>query len=149
MLNLNMDFDRMNSAGYLVNNLARLFWAGLQHRIKHLGIVPGQFATLLELWSNDGQTQKELVKKLDIEQATLANTLARMERDGLITRKEHPTDGRAQIIRLTEKAWAIREDAYKAANATNEKALSSLSNEEREQFISIMRKVLGQMRGDD
>lgn len=149
MLNMDMDFDRMNSAGYLVNNLARLFWAGLQQRIKPLGIVPGQFAALLELWSNDGQTQKELVRKLDIEQATMANTLARMERDGLITRKEHPTDGRAQIIRLTEKAWAIREDAYEAAIATNENALSGLSSEERKQFISLMRKVLGQMRGSD
>ncbi|MEH6545400.1 MAG: MarR family transcriptional regulator [Sneathiella sp.] len=139
----------MSSAGYLVNNLARLFWAGLRHRIEPLGIVPGQFATLLELWSNDGQTQKELVKKLDIEQATLANTLIRMERDGLITRKEHPTDGRARIVRLTNKAWAIREDAYEAANATNEKALSSLSGEEREQFISIMRKVLDEMRSSD
>lgn len=149
MLKMSMDFDRMNSAGYLVNNLARLFWAGLRHRIEPLGIVPGQFAALLELWTNDGQTQKELVEKLDIEQATLANTLARMERDGLITRKEHPTDGRARIIRLTEKAWAIREDAYAAANATNEQALSSLSSEEREQLIRIMRKVVNEMRGND
>lgn len=149
MLNMSMDFDRMSSAGYLVNNLARLFAAGLRQRIEPLGIVPGQFAALLELWMNDGQTQKTLVEKLDIEQATLANTLARMERDGLITRKEHPTDGRARIIRLTEKAWAIREEAYEAANATNEKALSSLSDEEREQFISIMRKIVDEMRGND
>lgn len=142
MLKLIMEFDRFNSTGFLVNNLARLFWAGLQHKIEPLGIVPGQFPALLELWSNDGQTQKELVEKLDIEQATLANTLTRMERDGLIVRKDHPTDGRAKIIHLTEKSWAIRDKAYEAANATNEAALSSLSSEEREQFNSIMRKVL-------
>ncbi|WP_443024249.1 MarR family winged helix-turn-helix transcriptional regulator [Sneathiella sp.] len=144
-----MDFDRMNSAGYLINHLARLFAAGLRNRIEPLGIVPGQFATLLELWMNDGQTQKELVKKLDLEQATLANTLARMERDGLITRREHPTDGRARIVRLTEKARDIRKGAYEAAQATNEAALSSLSGEEREQFNNIMRKIIVGMKNDE
>ena len=85
-----MDFDKLNSAGFLVNHVARLFAEGLRLKIAPLGIVPGQFPALLELWEKDGQTQKQLVEKLDIEQATMANTLSRMERDGLIVRKEHP-----------------------------------------------------------
>ncbi|WP_342777300.1 MarR family transcriptional regulator [Ruegeria sediminis] len=136
----------MDSAGYLVNHMARLFADGLRRRIAPLGIVPGQFPALLELWEHDGQTQKELVEKLDVEQATLANTLARMERDGLIVRKEHPADARARTIHLTDKARAIRDRAYAAAQETNRAALAALSPEERQQFIELMQRTIETMR---
>ena len=137
-----MRFDHMSSAGYLVNHMARLFFEELRKRIEHLGIVPGQFPALLALWVEDGQTQRDLVKKLDIEQATMANTLNRMERDGLITRVDHPTDGRAKIILLTDKARSVRDDAYAAATSVNSMALAELSEEEREQFIDYMRRTI-------
>ena len=137
-----MEFDHNTSAGYLINHVARLFFEGLRKRIEPLGIVPGQFPALLALWQKDGQTQKELVEKLDIEQATMANTLNRMERDGLILRKDHPTDGRAKTIWLTPKAISIRDDAYHAASTVNEVALADLSPDEREQFIGTMQRVI-------
>ncbi|MCV0427363.1 MAG: MarR family transcriptional regulator [Roseibium sp.] len=143
-----MEFDRNSSAGYLIHHVARLFFEGLRKRIEPLGIVPGQFPALLALWQKDGQTQKELVEKLDIEQATMANTLNRMERDGLILRKDHPTDGRAKIIWLTPKAVSIRDEAYNAASTVNDMALADLSPEEREQFIGTMQRIIRTFRED-
>ncbi|MFG6512105.1 MarR family transcriptional regulator, partial [Sulfitobacter sp. M23905] len=67
-----MDFTKEDSAGYLVNHMARLFARDLQQRISPLGIVVGQFPILLELWQKDGVSQKELLGKIDVEQATLA-----------------------------------------------------------------------------
>ena len=101
-----MKFDKNQSAGYLANHMARLFAQGLQARIKHLGLAPAQFMTLLALWQEDGLTQRQLIERLDVEQATMANTLARMVRDGLIERRPHPEDGRAQVVCLTAKARA-------------------------------------------
>ena len=137
----------MESAGYLVNHIARLFADGLRKRVEPLGIVPGQFPALLELWIEDGQTQKQLVEKLDIEQATLANTLARMERDGLIVRTAHPADGRAKVIRLTEKAKSIRDDAYAAASDTNDQAMALLTEAEQRQFVDFMQRIIKTMKG--
>ena len=139
----------MTSAGYLVNYMARLFAEGLRKRIAPLGIVPGQFPALLALWERDGLTQKELLAQVAIEQATLANTLARMERDGLIVRKEHPADARARTIHLTEKAQSIRDDAYKAAAETNEEALAGLSNVERQEFFNLMGRTIISLQADD
>ncbi len=136
----------MNSAGYLANHMARLFADVLQRRIAPLGIVTGQFPALLELWEKDGVTQKQLVAKLDIEQATLANTLTRMERDGLIRRTKHPSDARAQQIWLTAKARDIRDEAYKAAIDGNALAMSDLSEQEQVQFLGFMRRVIAAMR---
>ena len=132
-----MDFVKEASAGYLVNHLARLFARGLQERIRPLGLTTGTFPALLELWERDGLTQKHLVQRLDIEQATMANTLARMERDGLVVRRKDPADGRAQRIWLTEKARALRAPAIGAAVQVNDGALRRLSEKERRQFIAL------------
>ena len=137
-----MDFKKSQSAGYLVNHLARIFARGLAARIKPLGISTGTFPALLELWEEDGLTQKQLVRRLDIEQATMANTLARMERDGLIVRKKDESDGRVQRIWLTGQARDIRDAAGAAALAENDATLSGLSDAERRQFISLMQKVI-------
>ena len=143
-----MSFDHNTSAGYLVNHMARLFFEELRKRIEPMGIVPGQFPALLALWQKDGQTQRELVDKLDVEQATMANTLNRMERNGLIQRLDHPTDGRAKVICLTEKARSVRDDAYAAASAVNDVALATLSTEERETFIDLMQRTISTLKKD-
>ncbi len=136
----------MSSAGYLVNNLARLLVEVLRKRIAPLGIVPGQFPTLLALWEREGLTQKELLGMLDIEQATLANTLTRMERDGLIVRKEHPADARARVIHLTERGRSIRDSAYQAALEINEDVLADLNDDEVQAFLGYMRRVIGRIK---
>ena len=137
-----MTFKKDESAGYVVNRMARLFAQNLHERIAPLGIVPGQFPALLSLWEHDGVTQKELVSGLDIEQATIANTLTRMERDGLIRRTKHPSDARAQQIWLTPKARRIRDEAYAAAGEVNAKALSGLDERERAQLLDYMNRVI-------
>jgi len=103
-----MTFQKTEAAGDLTNHMARLFANGLQRRIQPLGLAPAQFMTLLELWDEDGLTQKQLLDRLDVEQATMANTLRRMERDGWIVRRPRPDDGRAHQAWLTPKARAMR-----------------------------------------
>ena len=143
-----MTFDKRTSAGYLANHMARLFAQGLQARIKPLGLTTGTFPALLELWEEDGLTQKELVERLDIEQATMANTLRRMERDGLIRRRPHPVDRRAQQVWLTPWARSLRDAALAAATAQNEVALADLAADERRQFIQLMARTIGAMRSE-
>ena len=141
-----MEFVKEQSAGYLANHMARLFARGLQERIKPLGLTTGTFPALLELWEKEGLTQRELVRRLDIEQATMANTLARMERDGLIFRGKDPSDGRAHRIWLTEKARALHAPAIAAAAQVNAAALRSLSETDRRQFVALMSKIITGMR---
>ena len=141
-----MRFDKTASAGFLANHMARLFAAGLQRRVAPLGLAPAQFMVLLELWQDDGLTQRDLVERLDVEQATMANTLARMDRDGLITRRPSETDRRARVVEITPKARAMREAAIAAAKAQNEAALAGLTGTERDELLRLMRKVIGAMK---
>lgn len=140
------DFEKTRSAGYLANHMARLFAHGLADRIRPLGLAPAQFMTLLELWREDGITQRDLVARLDVEQATMANTLKRMERDGLITRRAHSADARARTIHLTDRARALQDPAETAAASVNAQAVRDLSEEERVVFMAAMHKVIAALK---
>lgn len=129
---------REESLGYVVNHLARQLARALHDRIAPLGVVPGQFAQLLALYEHDGMTQQELCETVEIEQPTMANTLARMERDGLIERRPHPSDGRKQLIYLTDKARSLEGPLTEAAETVNALATSGLSSSE----ISTLMRII-------
>jgi DNA-binding MarR family transcriptional regulator len=140
-----MEFQKNTSAGFLINILARSFAKQLHAQIAPLGIVPGQFPILLELWEKEGQTQRDMLVKLQIEQATLANTLNRMERDGLIKRTKHLSDGRAQQVWLTNKTRNIKTEALSAASRINTAAMVDLSDDEKQQLINLMQTVVARI----
>ena len=134
-----MSFNRMDSATYLASLLAKGFSRSLQQRSEALGFSPGQFPLLIELWNEDGLTQRQLIDRLDIEQATMANTLARMERDGLVERRQHPTDKRAQQIFLTSKARDMETDAKQAAMDADQALFSGFRRFEKELMLEYIR----------
>ena len=143
-----MDFDRRESAAYLANLLSKAASRALQARADGAGFAPGQLPVLLELWNGDGLTQRELLDRLDIEQATMATTLARMERDGLVTRRPHPRDRRAQQIFLTGRGKGLRETALAAAAAAEDALFAGFRRFERELLKEYMRMALSNLGRD-
>ena len=89
-----MSMDRDKSLAYVINRLSRQLTQALNDELKSHGVAPGQFPVLLCLWEQDGLTQRELYERVKIEQATMSNTLKRMERDCLIYREPDPADRR-------------------------------------------------------
>ncbi|WP_210275482.1 MarR family winged helix-turn-helix transcriptional regulator [Rhizobium sp. G21] len=121
----------------------------LQDRLKTLGIAPAQFAVMLAIDQTGSPLQKDIVEALDQEQATVANTLARMERDGLVVRSPYEKDARVQKVSLTPRAKEIWSEALEKATELNELALSALTREERDSFILLMQKVIYKLRAEN
>src|SRR5882757_2527422 len=99
-----MAIRRLDSLGYQIGLLSRLFDRRLQEVLKTCGVAPGQFAPLVMLFEQDGLTQAELCRRINVEQPTMANTLERMERDGLIRHQPDPVDKRRTTIHLTPRS---------------------------------------------
>jgi DNA-binding MarR family transcriptional regulator len=138
--------DPTMSVGFLSNQLARLMSNALAQSLQPMGLAPAQFATLLQLWREDGLTQRDLVDRLHIEQATMASTLNRMERDGLIVRKPHPQDSRAQSIFLTSRGRELQAAAMLEARQVSRNALAILGPDERTQLLELMHRVVEHMK---
>lgn len=137
-----MTFSRTTSLGYLVNHAARLLERALAEEIVPHGAWPGMFPVLLALWEEDGRTQAELVRLVGVEQPTLANTLRRMERDGLVRRTPDPADRRAARIHLTDRGRALQEALTQGARRVNERALRALDAAERAALLTGLRHVI-------
>ncbi|MVA23936.1 MarR family transcriptional regulator [Agrobacterium vitis] len=144
-----MLFDRRQSPTYLVSQLAKEFARALQVRAEGLGFSAGQFPILLELWEEQGLTQKQLLERVAVEQATMANTLSRMERDGLIERKPHPSDRRAQLVFLTDKGEGLRDQAISAACEADEALFHGFRRFEKELMLEFIRQALQNARTSD
>lgn len=140
-----MKFPADTPLSLLSGHLARLFSKRLAEAMKPLGIAPGQVPVLQALWDRDGQTQRQIVDLLGVEQATIANTLNRMERDGLIKREADKADKRSRRIHLTPKALALRNPAQAALDKVNTQAGRGLYSSDRDRFAALVTKVIGNL----
>jgi DNA-binding MarR family transcriptional regulator len=133
------------SAGYLVNHLARIFARKLDERLEPLGLRPAQFVVMLALAETPGLTQSEIARRIDVEQATMAGTLKRMERDGLITREAMEGDARRRRIALTPEALRRLDLAIAAAKEINAEAMAALGAD-GDRFISDLQRLIAAMK---
>lgn len=141
-------FVRRRSLGYQVNHLARLLAQSIRARIEPLGVVPGQFAQLLALYEQDGLTQTELCQRVRIDQSTMAHTLKRMERDGLVTRTRATNDRRQVQVHLTPRALKIRGELENAARQVNTLALQGLTQPEAERLLAALAQLIDNLEDD-
>ena len=143
-----LGLGRQASLGYQVNRLARLLAGSLRARIEPHGVVPGQFAQLLALYDEDGITQNELCERVHVDQSTMAHTLKRMERDGLINRSADPTDRRRAIIRLTSRARSLQPILTAAAVEVNAVATRGVDSAEADAAMSVVARLIDNLAGD-
>lgn len=143
-----MSFSRATSLGYLVNHAARLLERALAEQIVPHGAWTGYFPVLLALWEEDGRTQAELVRLVDVEQPALANTLRRLERDGLVDRTPDPADRRAARIHLTARGRTLEATLTKQARRVNERALRGLHAATRATLLTGLDHVIDRLHGD-
>jgi DNA-binding MarR family transcriptional regulator len=100
---------------------------------------------LIALDEGLANTQRDLAWFAKIEQPSMAQMLARMERDGLIQRTPDATDGRSSRIALTDIAQARLPDACAALLKGNYDALSGFTAEEAAQFIVLLTRVISNL----
>jgi DNA-binding MarR family transcriptional regulator len=134
--------------GELLAQAARLWTQAQGRRLRDLGVLPGQAAVLRLLWEQDGRTQAELRRLAGVEQPTMAKTLQRMVRDGLVRREPDPADRRKQRVHLAPRAQELRAALSLAEKDMEATALAGFTGEERERLARLL-AALGQgLRAD-
>ncbi len=143
---MDANYRRETSAGYLTNWAARLLTRSLERRLA--GGNAGGMPVFFALIDGKAATQSELARAAAVEQPTMANTLARMERDGLISRAPDPADRRSAVISLTPLGLDKAKLALKAANETNTLALGALKASERPLFLDMLKRLIATLEAD-
>ncbi|MGB9082804.1 MAG: MarR family transcriptional regulator [Desulfuromonadaceae bacterium] len=137
-------YDIENSIGFLLSKAYQHAWAILREEIEAYDLTPPQFALLCFLWQQDGLTQAELSEKGQIDRSTLGGLIDRLERNGLLERRQHPQDRRAYRIYLTEQGNNMESTLSACAERSLQRFTSGLDGDE----VAELRRMLKILRGE-
>ena len=143
---MNMTYRREESAGYLTNRTGRLFVRAIEKRLA--GGSAGPMPVFFALADGSVLSQSELARWALVEQPTMANTLNRMERDGLIERTPDPNDGRSALVGLTKLGRQRAAEALGSAREVNDLALSGFSAADRDLYFELVKRIIANLEGD-
>jgi MarR family transcriptional regulator, transcriptional regulator for hemolysin len=140
---------RDRSVGYLTNLAGRLLVRELARRLDSVGLSLGHMPVFAALGDGSAMTQKELAIQAVVEQPTMAATLSRMERDGLVARLQNPEDARSALVSLTPAALAKAEELGRVVAEVNGIAVAGLSRAERAEYLRLLGKIIAALEAAD
>jgi len=127
--------------------LLRRCWYNLnqtfRRRIAHLGITPDQFTALRTVLegSPKGLTQRQLTELMSSDPNTIAALLERMETLGLVERKVHEHDRRANRITLTPAGQLKFLEVREIALGLQMEVLAVLPKSKHEEFLGDLAQI--------
>ena len=99
-----------------------------------LGLTARQYNYLAVIYVEGRVTPNEISRLIHTANASVTSMLNSLERDGLITRTEHPDDKRSFVVELTPAGKALYDQAFKVNHAHTGQMMARLSAAERKQL---------------
>nr|WP_236672838.1 MarR family transcriptional regulator [Comamonas sp. JC664] len=105
----------------------------------------GRFTVLVRLYSTEdvegALTPADLAESSGVSRATMTGLLDTLEKDGLISREDHPEDRRMYTVRLTSKARQLVEGMLPDHFRRIAALMAPLSEEEHTTLRALLAKV--------
>ncbi|WP_448376331.1 MarR family winged helix-turn-helix transcriptional regulator [Fervidobacterium sp.] len=126
----------------ILNSIQRIVYKFVHERtLKEFNVHPGQIPILFLLKNNSGLSQKEIAKRIGVEQGTIAIMLRRMEKNKLIERVSDEKDRRITRVYLTKSAFELLETLSGIVKEAENLILESLSDEECKELKKLLEKI--------
>lgn len=135
-------WDPTAHPGHYFSRIARGLARVGDVRLRNLGFATAQLPVLSALTEGGRMSQTELARRAKVEQPTMAQMLARMERDGVIHRDPDPADRRMSLVSLTKPALSRLPAGRAILQQANAEMTRGLSAHEVETLVSLLRRVL-------
>ncbi|WP_274651096.1 MarR family winged helix-turn-helix transcriptional regulator [Paenibacillus humicola] len=113
----------------------------LDQQLERHGITNSQLGVLIMLWEKEGLTQKEMVRVLGIQPASMTFLLRGLENKGLIIRKQDAADSRINRIFLTEKGFELKDPCLDIVEKGERVLRTGFSQEEVAMMRMWMKKL--------
>lgn len=127
--------------GYNARRAALSVIAVFLRRMEPFGLRPVDFSVLTLIAHNPGVTSRQLCAALDILPPNLVGMVKNLQKRGLIVRRPHPTDRRAQGLHLSPEGKRLQRDAQATATELEQDVSSTLTADELDTLNTLLRKV--------
>lgn len=112
------------------------------------GVYRGQPPILDFLMENGECSQKEIADFLRVSPATVAVSIKRLQKSGLVEKKTDESDLRYNKIRLTEKGYDADKQARRIFNDRDKRMFKGFSDEEILTFSSYLDRMIENLTPD-
>lgn len=100
-----------------------------------------EFSVLTVIAHNPGITSRQVCAALDILPPNLVGLLRRLEQRGLVEKRAHPGDRRAQGLYVTAQGAQVQRQAQQAVAAVETDEATHLNAAERATLIALLRRI--------
>jgi DNA-binding MarR family transcriptional regulator len=128
-------------------NTKRAMMEANEAAFRRHGVRAGQQHILRVLWREDCLAPGQIARRLELATPTVTKMTSRMETAGLVERRPHPTDRRLVRICLTERGKGLQDVIGEEMRAMTERALLTLSPQQRRQLVRSLREVQRNLAG--
>jgi DNA-binding MarR family transcriptional regulator len=132
---------RLKQFGYVIHDLARLFRRQFDAEAHRHGLTMPQWRVLAQLSIDDGLSQVALAGRIETDPMTVSGLIERLEAKGLVVRVADPTDSRAKIVLITDRARAMVAKMKKLAENLYAVAFEGISEAERENALKVLQQM--------
>ena len=133
--------------GFLAHDVSRLIKRRFDRKARQtrLPITRRQAAVMLYIARNEGVSQSEVATWLDLEPIALVRMLDKLNDEGLVERRAHPTDRRVRTLWLTSAARPVVTQILAINMAIREEAFASMPAHARDTVIDILDGIKGNL----
>ena len=137
-----------DSIGYLIAQVCKLHRNRASALLDEIGLHVGQEMVLCALWDREGVTQTELAEHLHVQAATVTNALQRLEKGGLVERKQDMDDQRVSRVYLTDSGRALETPIDETWSRLEEETLTGFTVDERVLLRRLLMQVYENLAGE-
>ena len=141
-----MNKDNMTSPGFLIWHVHNLWQKKIRAMLKPLGITHVQFILLHGMVNlrleNEIITQTRLAKVTNTDPMMVSVVLRKLEERGLIVRKTHPADPRANALDLTTQGIILSQRAILAVEDFDAAFFSDFDRQGQQQLMKELQTLL-------
>jgi DNA-binding MarR family transcriptional regulator len=135
------DTYHTRSLGKLISHISRNIHWMVHHELESIGVGSGQYFFLHLVHRHPGSTQNEISREIDIDKATAAKGLAKLEQAGYLRRVPDQRDRRVRRMFLTTEGEAVIPKIEATLRKVTKVCASDLSENEVDELFRLLDKV--------
>ncbi|MEM6903702.1 MAG: MarR family transcriptional regulator [Pseudomonadota bacterium] len=135
------EFSLDDEVGFLVRRVHQRVTALFQERMRDHDLTPTQFSSLCKMAETGEVSQNQLGRLVNLDPATNQGVVRRLQKRGLIQRRDDPNDRRRSLLTLTERGREVLATCLPAAARITPSVLKPLNSEERALLMDMLRRL--------
>lgn len=146
-----MSQDKTNppsGGGFLIGALTSIIFEDVRRRVSEgyqaagFGDLTPSHDPVFRFLSPEGDRIVDLAKRAGVTKQAMGYLVGYLEERDYLERVPHPTDGRAQLVRRTDRGWEVNRFARSLVQEIQNDYAAEIGQDQMDQLITLLRRLV-------